>query len=117
MKLLSGIFLTHANELVGRNGEHLLEAARILDEERIAVDAVLYESDIPLKQLMKLKVGDTLPLEMRADASHILTSRHIPQPGVAVAAGGGQRPPVRAERDRVERVRAGRHGRADLARP
>ncbi|MBW8857688.1 MAG: FliM/FliN family flagellar motor switch protein, partial [Bradyrhizobium sp.] len=26
------------------------------------------EADIPLKQLMKLKVGDTLPLEMRADA-------------------------------------------------
>src|SRR3974390_1104895 len=34
----------------------------------IAVDAVLYESDIPLKQLMKLKVGDTLPLEMAVDA-------------------------------------------------
>ena len=34
----------------------------------ISVDAVLYEADIPLKQLMKLKVGDTLPLEMRADA-------------------------------------------------
>src|SRR6266480_1544921 len=29
---------------------------------------VLYEADIPLKQLMKLKVGDTLPLEMRSDA-------------------------------------------------
>jgi flagellar motor switch protein FliM len=34
----------------------------------ISVDAVLYEADIPLKQLMQLKVGDTLPLEMRADA-------------------------------------------------
>src|ERR1700748_217513 len=34
----------------------------------IAVDAVLYESNIPLKQLMTLQVGDTLPLEMRADA-------------------------------------------------
>ena len=34
----------------------------------IAVDAVLYESDIPLKQLMRLKVGDTLPLEMKKDA-------------------------------------------------
>jgi flagellar motor switch protein FliM len=34
----------------------------------ISVDAVLYEADIPLKQLMRLKVGDTLPLEMRADA-------------------------------------------------
>jgi flagellar motor switch protein FliM len=37
-------------------------------QAQIAVDAVLYEADIPLKQLMKLKVGDTLPLEMRADA-------------------------------------------------
>src|SRR5246127_1702523 len=34
----------------------------------IAVDAVLYEANIPLKELMKLKVGDTLPLDMRADA-------------------------------------------------
>jgi flagellar motor switch protein FliM len=37
-------------------------------QAEIAVDAVLYESDIPLKQLMSLKVGDTLPLDMRADA-------------------------------------------------
>jgi flagellar motor switch protein FliM len=36
-------------------------------QAEIAVDAVLYEADIPLKQLMQLKVGDTLPLEMRAD--------------------------------------------------
>jgi flagellar motor switch protein FliM len=37
-------------------------------QAQISVDAVLYEADIPLKQLMQLKVGDTLPLEMRADA-------------------------------------------------
>ncbi|MFB9265761.1 flagellar motor switch protein FliM [Bradyrhizobium erythrophlei] len=37
-------------------------------QAEIAVDAVLYEADIPLKQLMKLKVGDTLPLEIRSDA-------------------------------------------------
>ena len=37
-------------------------------QAEIAVDAVLYESDIPLKHLMSLKVGDTLPLDMRADA-------------------------------------------------
>ncbi len=37
-------------------------------QAEIAVDAVLYEADIPLKQLMALKVGDTLPLEIRADA-------------------------------------------------
>ncbi len=40
-----------------------------ISQAEIAVDAVLYEFDIPLKQLMKLKVGDTLPLEMRADAT------------------------------------------------
>jgi flagellar motor switch protein FliM len=37
-------------------------------QAEISVDAVLYEANIPLKQLMKLKVGDTLPLEMSADA-------------------------------------------------
>src|SRR5436305_1204504 len=37
-------------------------------QAQISVDAVLYEADIPLKQLMKLKVGDTLPLEMRREA-------------------------------------------------
>src|SRR6476660_8132339 len=37
-------------------------------QAQISVDAVLYEADIPLKRLMKLKVGDTLPLEMRSDA-------------------------------------------------
>ena len=37
-------------------------------QAQIAVDAVLYEADIPLKQLMQLKVGDTLPLEIRSDA-------------------------------------------------
>src|SRR6201989_1717770 len=38
-------------------------------QAEIAVDAVLYEANVPLKQLMKLKVGDTLPLDMRADAN------------------------------------------------
>lgn len=37
-------------------------------QAEIAVDAVLYEADIPLKDLMKLKVGDTLPLEISSDA-------------------------------------------------
>src|SRR5947208_1512689 len=39
-----------------------------VSQAQISVDAVLYEADIPLKQLMKLKVVDTLPLEMRSDA-------------------------------------------------
>jgi flagellar motor switch protein FliM len=37
-------------------------------QAEIAVDAVLYEAKLPLKQLMKLEVGDTLMLEMRPDA-------------------------------------------------
>src|SRR3954449_4707221 len=39
-----------------------------VSQAEISVDAVLYEADVPLKELMRLKVGDTLPLEMRADA-------------------------------------------------
>src|SRR6201989_552038 len=39
-----------------------------IGQAEIAVDAVLYEADIPLKQLMRLKVGDTLPLDMAAEA-------------------------------------------------
>ncbi|ABD08478.1 flagellar motor switch protein FliM [Rhodopseudomonas palustris HaA2] len=34
----------------------------------ISVDAVLYEAEVPLRQLMALQVGDTLPLDLRADA-------------------------------------------------
>jgi flagellar motor switch protein FliM len=37
-------------------------------QAEIAVDAVLYEANVPLKQLMTLKVGDTLPLDIRADS-------------------------------------------------
>ena len=39
-----------------------------ISRAQIAVDAVLYEADVPLKQLMQLQVGDTLPLGLRADA-------------------------------------------------
>jgi flagellar motor switch protein FliM len=34
----------------------------------IAVDAVLYEAKLPLRQMMKLDVGDTLMLELKPDA-------------------------------------------------
>src|SRR5437588_13074910 len=37
-------------------------------QAEISVDAVLYEAHVPLKQLMKLKVGDTLTLELKPDA-------------------------------------------------
>src|ERR1700688_1585734 len=35
----------------------------------VAVDAVLYEAKLPLKQLMKLKLGETLMLGIKADAN------------------------------------------------
>jgi flagellar motor switch protein FliM len=39
-----------------------------IGQAEIAVDAVLYEAKLPLKQLMKLEVGDTLTLEIKPDA-------------------------------------------------
>jgi flagellar motor switch protein FliM len=40
-----------------------------ISQAEISVDAVLYEADVPLKELMRLKVGDTLPLDIRPDAA------------------------------------------------
>jgi flagellar motor switch protein FliM len=37
-------------------------------QAKVGVDAVLYEAEVPLRRLMDLKVGDTLPLDMRPDA-------------------------------------------------
>src|SRR5207237_1947412 len=39
-----------------------------IGQAKIGVDAVLYEAQLPLRQLMSLKVGDTLPLDLKADA-------------------------------------------------
>jgi flagellar motor switch protein FliM len=39
-----------------------------IGQAEIAVEAVLYEAEIPLRQLMSLEVGHTLPLEIRPDA-------------------------------------------------
>jgi flagellar motor switch protein FliM len=39
-----------------------------IGQAEIEVDAVLYEARLPLRQLMKLEVGDTLALEIRPDA-------------------------------------------------
>jgi flagellar motor switch protein FliM len=55
-------------EKFGRDPIWESHLATEIAQAEIAVDAVLYEAEIPLKQLMLLKVGDTLPLEMRADA-------------------------------------------------
>jgi flagellar motor switch protein FliM len=39
-----------------------------IGQAEIAVDAVLYEAKLPLKQVMNLEVGDTLMLELKPDA-------------------------------------------------
>ena len=39
-----------------------------IGQAEIAVDAVLYEAKLPLRQLMQLEVGDTLMLEIKPDA-------------------------------------------------
>jgi flagellar motor switch protein FliM len=55
-------------EKFGRDPIWESHLATEIAQAQISVDAVLYEAEIPLKQLMRLKVGDTLPLDMRADA-------------------------------------------------
>jgi flagellar motor switch protein FliM len=37
-------------------------------QAEMSVDAVLFEAKLPLRQMMKLQVGDTLPLEIKPDA-------------------------------------------------
>jgi flagellar motor switch protein FliM len=39
-----------------------------IGQAEIAVDAVLYEAKLPLKRMMALQVGDTLPLDLGPDA-------------------------------------------------
>ena len=39
-----------------------------IGQTEIAVEAVLYEAELPLRQLMSLNVGDTLTLELKPDA-------------------------------------------------
>ncbi len=45
--------------------EHL---ATEIGQAEVGVDAVLYEARLPLRQMLALQVGDTLPLEIRPDA-------------------------------------------------
>jgi flagellar motor switch protein FliM len=55
-------------EKFGRDPTWEGHLATEIGQAEIAVDAVLYEAKLPLKQLMKLEVGDTLALEIRPDA-------------------------------------------------
>jgi flagellar motor switch protein FliM len=55
-------------EKFGRDPTWEGHLATEIGQAEIAVDAVLYEQRLPLKQLMRLEVGDTLLLELRPDA-------------------------------------------------
>jgi len=55
-------------EKFGRDPTWEGHLATELGQAEIAVDAVLYEARLPLKQIMKLEVGDTLMLELKTDA-------------------------------------------------
>src|SRR5215467_3665057 len=55
-------------EKFGRDPTWEGHLATEIGQAEIAIEAVLYEAKLPLKQLMSLDVGDTLPLEVRADA-------------------------------------------------
>src|SRR3979490_237767 len=39
-----------------------------IGQAEVAIDAVLYEAELPLKRMMALQVGDTLPLDLGPDA-------------------------------------------------
>jgi flagellar motor switch protein FliM len=55
-------------EKFGRDPTWEGHLATEIGRAEIAVDAVLYEALLPLKQIMKLEVGDTLSLELKPDA-------------------------------------------------
>src|SRR5436305_3665853 len=55
-------------EKFGRDPIWESHLATEIGQAQIAVDAVLYEAEIPLRRLMSLEVGDTLPLDLKADA-------------------------------------------------
>jgi flagellar motor switch protein FliM len=59
-------------EKFGRDPTWEGHLATEMGQAQIAVDAVLYEAPLPLKQIMALDVGDTLMLEMKSDAAVIV---------------------------------------------
>ncbi len=59
-------------EKFGRDPNWEGHLATELGQAEIAVDAVLYEARLPLRQIMALEVGDTLMLELKSDASVIV---------------------------------------------
>jgi flagellar motor switch protein FliM len=54
-------------EKFGRDATWEAHLATEIGQAEVAVEAVLYEAELPLKQIMSLNVGDTLNLELRPD--------------------------------------------------
>src|SRR5580700_11300952 len=59
-------------EKFGRDPTWEGHLATEMGQAEIAVEAVLYEAPLPLRQIMKLDVGDTLMLELKTDAPVIV---------------------------------------------
>ncbi len=57
-----------AGEKFGRDAIWEGHLATEISQAEVSVDAVLYESSLPLRQVMNLEVGDTLPLDIKPDA-------------------------------------------------
>src|SRR6201985_2677306 len=55
-------------EKFGRNEIWEGHLATEIGQAQVGVDAVLYEERLPLRRMMNLKVGDTLPLEIKTEA-------------------------------------------------
>jgi flagellar motor switch protein FliM len=55
-------------EKLGRDPIWEGHLATEIGQAQVGVDAVLYETQLPLRQMMNLKVGDTLPLELKPEA-------------------------------------------------
>src|SRR6202453_3552153 len=59
-------------EKFGRDPTWEGHLATEMGQAEIAVEAVLYEAPLPLRQMMKLDVGDTLMLDLKSDAPVIV---------------------------------------------
>jgi flagellar motor switch protein FliM len=55
-------------EKFGRDPIWEAHLATEIGQAEIAIEAVLYEAELPLRQLMELQVGDTLTLDLKPDA-------------------------------------------------
>jgi flagellar motor switch protein FliM len=64
-------------EKFGRDSTWEGHLATEISQAQVAVDAVLYEAQLPLRQIMKLEVGDTLMLELKTDAPVIVRCGNV----------------------------------------